>query len=87
MKSINLLLSIKLLLVTAFFLVINSAYGVQYKFVAMDNSKETKMCVQAGSNDIKELKKAVKRESAWSSYKSSRRSLANTVLCNNLHIA
>jgi len=78
---------IKLLLVTAAILIINSAYAVQYKFIAIDNSKETKMCVLAGNNEKKALKKAFKHHSAWSTYRDSGKSLANSVLCNDLHMA
>jgi len=78
---------IKLLLVTAAILMINSAYAVQYKFIAIDNSKETKMCVLAGNNETKALKKVFKHHGAWSGYRDSEKNLANSVLCNNLHMA
>ena len=78
---------IKLLLVTAAIFLINSSYAVQYKFIAKDKSKDTKMCVLAGNNEIKPLKKAVKSHKAWSSYRESEKGLVNRVFCNNLHIA
>ena len=78
----------KLLLITAAFMMVNSAYAVQYKFVAMDDSKYTKMCVFAGSNDIKTLKKVMKHPITVKGYnRSSIKNMANTVTCNDLHIA
>lgn len=78
---------IKLLLVTAAIFLINNAYAIQYKFIAQDNSKDTKLCVLAGNNDIKPLKKALKYHKTWSSYRESKKGLVNRVFCNNLHIA
>ncbi|PKG99135.1 DUF3718 domain-containing protein [Paraglaciecola sp. MB-3u-78] len=78
---------VKILLVTVAIFFINSAYAAQYKFIAKDNSKDTKMCVLAGNNEIEPLKKAVKYNKTWSSYKESEKSLVNRVYCNNLHIA
>ncbi len=72
----------KLLLITAaVFMMMNSAYAAQYKFIAMDNSISTKMCVLAGNNEQKALKKAMKR------HFDSLRSLANTTFCNDMYIA
>nr|WP_057831272.1 DUF3718 domain-containing protein [Colwellia sp. TT2012] len=59
----------------------NSVYAIQYKFVAMDNSIYTKMCVLAGNNEQKALKTALRR------HEHSPRSLANTTFCNGLIIA
>ena len=78
---------IKLLLVIVAIFVINNAYAVQYKFIAKDNSKDTKICVLAGNNEIKPLKKALKYNKVSSSYSESEKSLVNRVFCNNLHIA
>jgi hypothetical protein len=71
----------KLLLITAAVFMMNSAYAAQYKFIAMDNSISTKMCVLAGNNEQKALKKAMKR------HFDSARSLANTTFCNDMYIA
>jgi len=72
---------IKLLLITQAIFMMNSAYAIQYKFVATDNSIYTKMCVQAGNNEQKALKKSLRR------HEHSPRTLANTTLCNGLIIA
>lgn len=60
---------------------INSAYAVQYKFVATDNSIYTKMCVLAGNNDQKALKKMLIR------HRDSVRSIANSLFCNDMYLA
>jgi len=72
---------IKLLVITAAVFMMNNAYAVQYKFVAMDNSKYTKMCVQAGNNEKEALKRSFRREQANSNF------IANTTRCNGLYIA
>ena len=77
--------SIKLLFITALLFMMNSTYAVQYKFVAMDSSIDTKMCMLAGSNEIKALKKTLIRESRGLS--SVKRSIANDLYCNDTHIA
>lgn len=72
---------IQLLLIFVAIFMMNSAYAIQYKFVAMDNSIYTKMCVLAGNNEQNALKTKMKRHS------DSVRSLANSTLCNGLFIA
>jgi len=80
--------AIKLLPVTLAILMINSVYAVQYKFVAMDDSKYTKMCVLAGNNDITALKKVMKYPLVVKGHnRNSMKSLANNVTCNKLHLA
>ena len=54
---------IQLLVITASIFMMNKTYAVQYKFVAMDNSIDTKICVLAGSNEVKALKKVLIRHS------------------------
>ncbi|WP_114326419.1 DUF3718 domain-containing protein [Candidatus Colwellia aromaticivorans] len=72
---------IKLLLIIVAIFVMNSAYAVQYKFVAMDKSIYTRMCVLAGNNEQKALKTTLRRQ------KDNVRGLANSTLCNGMHIA
>lgn len=59
----------------------NSAYAVQYKFIAKDHSIYTKMCVLAGNNEQKALKRILRR------HRDSERSLANSTFCNDMYIA
>ncbi|WP_019029989.1 DUF3718 domain-containing protein [Colwellia piezophila] len=72
---------ITLLLITVVMFMMNSAYAIQYKFVATDKSIYTKMCVLAGNNEQKALRITLKR------HDSSVRALANNTLCNGLHLA
>ncbi|WNC70260.1 DUF3718 domain-containing protein [Thalassotalea nanhaiensis] len=71
----------KLLLIAAAIFMMNSAYAVQYKFVAKDNSVYTKMCVLAGNNEQEALKKILKRQ------RERVKTLANTTRCNDMYIA
>ncbi|OUS32244.1 hypothetical protein A9Q98_01575 [Thalassotalea sp. 42_200_T64] len=72
---------IKLLLISAAILMMNSAYAVQYKFVATDKSIYTKMCVLAGNNEQQALKRIIRR------HQDSVRLLANSTLCNDMSLA
>lgn len=84
MKSIKLLLTtiaISLMLITTAIFFVSNAHAVQYKFVAMDNSKETKICVFAGNNEKKALIKIMARD------RFSRKHLTNSIRCNDMFIA
>jgi len=69
---------LKLTLVVVSFSVIASANALTYKFVANDNSFETKLCVLAGSNEKSKLKHAM------SNYSKSNRFIANSIRCNDM---
>jgi hypothetical protein len=55
--------------------------ATNYQFVALDSSTETKLCVAAGSNDLKMIRKHLRQSSE------SIRRVSNNVLCNNMAIA
>jgi hypothetical protein len=57
------------------------SHATNYKFVALDNSSETKLCIAAGSNDTKSMRKTMRHN------KEHIRQVANTVECNNMAIA
>jgi len=76
---------IKLLLVIVAIFMMNNTYAVQYKFVAMDNSKYTKMCVLAGNNEQKALKTTFRNQSKG--FGGSQKIVANNTLCNGMVIA
>jgi len=52
--------------------------AANYKFVAMDNSISTKMCVLAGSNDKTQLKKTMRLSGH------NNRFIANNIKCNDM---
>jgi len=58
-----------------------NASATQYKFVGTNNHLETKICVSAGNNDLKKLKGLI-----YASQEGAR-SVANTIVCNNLVMA
>lgn len=72
---------LKLLIFTIAICMMNSAYATKYKFVAMDNSIYTKMCVLAGNNEQKALRTTLRR------HENNERNLANTTFCNGMLIA
>lgn len=63
-----------------------NANATKYKFIASDNSIETKVCVLAGSNNKSGLIKAL-RQSANNSVVINKRSFANNVNCNDMVMA
>ncbi|WOH37065.1 DUF3718 domain-containing protein [Thalassotalea fonticola] len=75
MKPMTLLL----IIVTIF--MVNSAYAAQYKFIAKDDSIYTKMCVLAGNNEQKALKRILRR------HRDSEKSITNSTFCNDMYIA
>jgi hypothetical protein len=80
---------IKLLIITASIFMMNKTYAVQYKFVAMDNSIDTKICVLAGSNEVKALKKVLIRLSRVSAggVLRGKRYIVNGIHCNEQILA
>lgn len=58
------------------------ATAEQYRFVALDNSIATKMCITSAVNDLKALKKATNRYE-----RGDRNLLANAYVCNDMSIA
>jgi len=80
---------IQLLVITASIFMMNKTYAVQYKFVAMDNSIDTKICVLAGSNEVKALKKVLIRHSRVSAGGVSigKRYIVNGIHCNDQILA
>ena len=81
-----------LTLITASVLVATNSQALTYKFVAKDNSAETKLCVLAGSNEQKQLKRKINRYAAHgnyftgASYRATVRFVANNIKCNNMVI-
>ncbi|SET17682.1 DUF3718 domain-containing protein [Thalassotalea agarivorans] len=58
------------------------AIATQYKFVAMDASSATKICIHAGENQVFKLKRAIRYyERGMHQY------VANEIVCNELPIA
>ncbi|PKG82897.1 hypothetical protein CXF85_12255 [Colwellia sp. 75C3] len=53
----------------------------QYRFVANDNTLETKVCVLVGSNNLSKLKNIIWR------FDINKKRLANVYLCNDLGLA
>lgn len=68
-------------LIIASFGTIHSASATEYRFIATDNSQETRLCVVAASNRLGKLKTEVS-ESAHSP-----RYQANSVRCNGASLA
>jgi hypothetical protein len=60
-----------------------STYAEQYEFVAADQSKETKMCVAAVTNDKTKLRRLVSSDTRYVGV----RDVAKTVVCNDVIIA
>ncbi|MFT7201038.1 MAG: hypothetical protein ACI9UD_002704 [Glaciecola sp.] len=61
-----------------------STYATEYEFVAMDSSKETKLCVAAVTNDMKKLRRLISHNYGM---RDIGRTVAKTVLCNDVIIA
>jgi hypothetical protein len=61
-----------------------STYATEYEFVAMDSSKETKLCVAAVTNDMKKLRRLISHNYGMRDIGST---VAKTVLCNDVIIA
>lgn len=61
-----------------------STYATEYEFVAMDGSKETKMCVAAVTNDMKKLRRLISHNYG---IRDVGRTVAKTVFCNDVIIA
>ncbi len=78
---------LKLTLVTAAILVATSTQAVTYKFIAKDNSAETKICVLAGSNEKTKLKRMIRRYSNTNRFTTNPRYIANYISCNDMVIA
>lgn len=67
-------------------------HAANYKFVALDNSKETKICIAAVKDNIKNLKKEAVGFPLATTYLMSNSSfrmkfIANKLKCNNTNIA
>jgi hypothetical protein len=72
---------LKAILTLLAILLASNASATQYKFIGTSNHLETKICVSAGNNDLKKLKGLI-----YVSHEGSR-SIANTIVCNNLVMA
>lgn len=56
-----------------------ASFAQQYKFVGTDSSPETRLCVNAGNNDIHGLKSTLRKMGI-----NNRRSNINMIRCNDL---
>ena len=84
MKILNLTLTLTLAVVIV--LLSFNANATKYKFIATDNSIETKICVFAGSNDQSGLKNALRQSARSSAFVNNRYSV-NTIVCNDMVMA
>lgn len=73
---------LKTMALTASFLIPMMGHAVQYKFVAMDSSVATKMCITSAMNDLRKLKTQVKIFE-----RNNKRGVANGYVCNDMSIA
>ena len=65
-------------------LLMSNAQAVTYKFIAADDSRETKLCVLAGSNEVKKLKKQARNFPRFNRVIPNTRFIANKVKCNDM---
>jgi|GEM_PF-654626 len=65
-------------------LLMSNAQAVTYKFIAADDSRETKLCVLAGSNEVRKLKKQVRNFPRFNRRIPNTRFIANKVKCNDM---
>lgn len=56
-----------------------ASFAQQYKFVATDNSNETRFCVKAGNNDVKGVKSLLRKMGIHD-----RKVNINTIRCNDV---
>jgi hypothetical protein len=75
---------LKLTLITASILAVTSAQAITYKFVAADNSPETKLCVLAGSDEMRKLKRTIKNQPLFNRYIPNLRYVSNNIKCNDM---
>jgi len=65
-------------------LLMSNAQAVTYKFIAADDSRETKLCILAGSNEIRNLKQKVRNFPRFARLIPNARFIANEVKCNDM---
>jgi nicotinic acid mononucleotide adenylyltransferase len=65
-------------------LLMSNAQAVTYKFIAADDSRETKLCVLAGSDEIRKLKQSVRNFPRFNRLSPNVRFVANKVKCNDM---
>ncbi len=58
-----------------------TSFAQQYQFIAMDNSRETQLCVNVGNNNVPDVKKVLR------SLGYNQRLNINTIACNDLSLA
>lgn len=71
----------KLVVIIIAYLMAANTYAAKYKFIAMDNSQETKVCVHAGNNERKDLINSI------NAFAVDQKLLVNKLRCNDIHIA
>ena len=65
-------------------LMVSSAQAVTYKFIAKDNSRETKLCVLAGSDETIKLKQKIRNFPIFNRARPNARLIANKVKCDDM---
>ncbi|NMP30402.1 DUF3718 domain-containing protein [Thalassotalea sp. M1531] len=73
---------IKLVSFSAGLIFASTSMAQQYQFVAMDNSLETKLCVKAGNDDAKGVKRVIRQLGV-----KERRQHINNIACNDMSAA
>jgi hypothetical protein len=82
MKMLNLISAVVVLAFTG-----SSNAAVNYQFVAADNSIDTKICLAAVTNDIKELRLNIMSSAGTRGVHTGARKVARTLMCNDQIVA